>query len=62
MRKCEVAAMSMSMRKKRAIGSLVTYLMVIAAYEVGAADARLEYHIARYGPFGLGEIEDYAAR
>ena len=26
--------MSMSMRKKRAIGSLVTYLMVIAAYLV----------------------------
>ena len=34
MRKCEVARMSMSMRKKRAIGGLVTYLMVIAAYLV----------------------------
>ena len=40
----------------------VNQLMVIAAYEVGAAYARLEYHIAGYGPFGLGEIEDYAAR
>ena len=39
----------------------VNQLMVIAAYEVGAADARLEYDIARYGLFGLWEIEDYAA-
>ncbi len=39
----------------------VNQLMVIAAYEVGAADARLEYDIAGYGPFGLWEIEDYAA-
>ena len=39
----------------------VNQLMVIAAYGVGAADARLEYDIAGYGPFGLWEIEDYAA-
>ncbi len=48
-------------RVRNLVAYAVNQLMVIAAYGVGAADARLEYDIAGYGPFGLWEIEDYAA-